>query len=75
MRANIEDGDEKPVEENDSERVNVDSTPSCDGEGRAIEGGDLTPFEGYETHSRPWVTPNNWSTLTLLGAIQHTDEK
>jgi hypothetical protein len=25
--------------------------------------------------AKPWVTPNSWLTLALLGAIQHTQEK
>ena len=46
MRANIENRDENPVEEYDSE-ANVGSGPRWEEKGGAIESGDLTPVEGY----------------------------
>jgi hypothetical protein len=65
-RSHIENREEKPVEEDDGE-ANVHSSPPRDDEGRAIEGGDLTPVESYETH---WQALINTKQLVDLDIVR-----
>jgi hypothetical protein len=50
IRSNAENREENPVEKHDRD-TNVGSRPPWIGEGRAIGGSQLTPVEGYETHT------------------------
>jgi hypothetical protein len=54
MRADIKDREDNPVEENDG-KASVCSRrcrPPWDDEGRASEGGKLTPVKRYDTHTK-----------------------
>ena len=50
MKTNVENREENPVEENDRE-AGVCSRPPWVDEWRGIEGSNLTPVEGHETHA------------------------
>jgi hypothetical protein len=66
-RSHIENREEKPVEEDEGE-ANVCSNPPRDDEGRAIDGGDLTPVEGYETHSQALTNTEQLVDLDIVGS-------
>jgi hypothetical protein len=66
------DGDE-PVEKDDCE-ANVGYDPPRHDKRRWIVG-DLAPVEGEDTHGHTMCNPKELVTLTLLGAIQQTQEK
>jgi hypothetical protein len=65
-RADVENGEENPVEENDGE-AKVGSRPPWDEEGRAFEGDNLTPVKCYDTHSE---TMSNTEQLVDLDVVR-----
>ena len=65
IRTNIEDRNEEPVEEHNS-NTNVGSGPPWDNKRGAIKGSNYTPVEGYEAHTQTVSDTENLVDLDIV---------
>ena len=65
MKTNVENREENPVEEDDGE-ASVCSSPPWADEWRAIEGSNLTPVEGHETHAEAMSNTEQLVDLDII---------
>jgi hypothetical protein len=66
VKTNVENREDNPVEEYDGE-ASINSSPPWAEEWRGIEGSNLTPIEGYDTHAEAM---NNTEQLVDLDIIR-----
>jgi hypothetical protein len=66
MRTDIEDWDEEPADEHDSD-ASIGSGPPRDNKWGTKKGDDYTPVEGYQTHTQAVSDTKNLVDLDIVG--------